>query len=126
MFDLSKKLSFPDSPSHIGVITSSSTAAFQDILSTIKRRAPSSQVSLSPAIVQGDNAAASLIKALDRIIRFNDNNPDNIIDVVVISRGGGSIEDLWCFNNEDLARQIAAFPIPTLSLIHISEPTRPY
>jgi len=115
LFDLSKKLSLPDSPSHIGVITSPSTAAFQDILSTIKRRAPSSQVSLSPAIVQGDTAAVSLIKALDRIIRFNDNNPDNIIDVVVISRGGGSIEDLWCFNNEDLARQIAAFPIPTIS-----------
>jgi exodeoxyribonuclease VII large subunit len=115
LFDLSKKLSLPDSPSHIGVITSPSTAAFQDILSTIKRRAPSSQVSLSPAIVQGDTAAVSLIRALDRILRFNNNNPDNIIDVVVISRGGGSIEDLWCFNNEDLARQIAVFPIPTIS-----------
>ena len=115
LFDLSKKLSLPDSPKHIGVITSPSTAAFQDILSTIKRRAPSSQVSLSPAIVQGDTAAVSLIRALDRIIKFNDNNPNNIIDVVVISRGGGSIEDLWCFNNEDLARQIAAFPIPVIS-----------
>jgi exodeoxyribonuclease VII large subunit len=115
LFDLSKKLSLPDSPTHIGVITSPSTAAFQDILSTIKRRAPSSQVSLSPAIVQGDTAAVSLIRALDRIIKFNDNNPNNIIDVVVISRGGGSIEDLWCFNNEDLARQIAAFPIPVIS-----------
>ncbi|MDA9145924.1 exodeoxyribonuclease VII large subunit [Gammaproteobacteria bacterium] len=115
LFDISKKLSLPKSPKHIGVITSASTAAFQDILSTIKRRAPSSQISLSPAVVQGDAAAGSLIKALDRIIKFNDKNPNNCIDVVVISRGGGSIEDLWCFNNEDLARQIALFPIPTIS-----------
>jgi exodeoxyribonuclease VII large subunit len=73
------------------------------------------QVTLSPAIVQGDTAAVSLIKALDRIMKFNENNPDNSIDVVIISRGGGSIEDLWCFNNEDLARQIASFPIPIIS-----------
>ena len=115
LFDVSKKLSLPKSPKHIGVITSASTAAFQDILSTIKRRAPSSQISLSPAVVQGDVAAGSLIKALDRIIKFNENNPENSIDVVIIARGGGSIEDLWCFNNEDLARQIALFPIPTIS-----------
>ena len=115
LFDLSKKLLLPKSPKHIGVITSASTAAFQDILSTIKRRAPSSQISLSPAVVQGDAAAGSLIKALDRIIKFNENNPENSIDVVIIARGGGSIEDLWCFNNEDLARQIALFPIPTIS-----------
>jgi len=115
LFDLSKKLSLPKSPKHIGVITSASTAAFQDILSTIKRRAPSSQISLSPAVVQGDAAAGSLIKALDRIIKFNENNLENSIDVVIIARGGGSIEDLWCFNNEDLARQIALFPIPTIS-----------
>ena len=115
LFDVSKKLSLPKSPKHIGVITSASTAAFQDILSTIKRRAPSSQISLSPAVVQGDAAAGSLIKALDRIIKFNENNTENSIDVVIIARGGGSIEDLWCFNNEDLARQIALFPIPTIS-----------
>ena len=115
LFDVSKKLSLPKSPKHIGVITSASTAAFQDILSTIKRRAPSSQISLSPSVVQGDAAAGSLIKALDRIIKFNENNPENSIDVVIIARGGGSIEDLWCFNNEDLARQIALFPIPTIS-----------
>jgi exodeoxyribonuclease VII large subunit len=115
LFYVSKKLSLHKSPKHIGVITSASTAAFQDILSTIKRRAPSSQISLSPAVVQGDAAAGSLIKALDRIIKFNENNPENSIDVVIIARGGGSIEDLWCFNNEDLARQIALFPIPTIS-----------
>ena len=108
------KLELPVSPKHICVVTSSSTAAFQDIISTIKRRAPSSQISISEATVQGDNAHISIINALNRIMKFNENN-ENEIDVVVLTRGGGSIEDLWCFNNEELAREIYAFPIPTIS-----------
>jgi exodeoxyribonuclease VII large subunit len=115
LFDLENKLHLPESPKHIGVITSSSTAAFQDILSTIQRRAPSAQVSLSKSVVQGDTAPRTIIKALNRILLFNENNEDNPIDVVILSRGGGSIEDLWCFNNEELAREIFAFPIPTIS-----------
>ena len=115
LFDSQNKLSIPFSPKHIGVITSSSTAAFQDILSTIQRRAPSAQVSISPAVVQGDNAPRTLIKAMNRIIHFNESNADNKIDVVILARGGGSIEDLWCFNNEELAREISTFPIPTIS-----------
>mgnify|MGYP001170605521 CR=1 FL=1 len=115
LFDLNKKANIPKSPKHIGIVTSSSTAAFQDIVSTVKRRAPNSQVSLSNTIVQGDTAHAAIIKALNRITFFNENNPDNLIDVVILSRGGGSIEDLWCFNNEELAREIYSFPIPTIS-----------
>ena len=115
LFDLNKKANIPKSPKHIGIVTSSSTAAFQDIVSTVKRRAPNSQVSLSNTIVQGDTAHAAIIKALNRITFFNENNPDNLIDVVILSRGGGSIEDLWCFNNEELAREIFSFPIPTIS-----------
>ena len=115
LFDLAKKKNIPSSPKHIAVVTSSSTAAFQDIISTIKRRAPNSQVSLSEATVQGDAAHVSIVNALSRIINFNANNPNNLIDVVIIARGGGSIEDLWCFNNEDLAREIFSFPIPTIS-----------
>jgi exodeoxyribonuclease VII large subunit len=115
LFDSSKKLSIPHSPKHIGVITSSSTAAFQDILSTIQRRASSAQISISPAVVQGDTAPNTIIDALNRILKFNDNNQDNPVDLVLLSRGGGSIEDLWCFNNENLAREIASFPIPTIS-----------
>ena len=114
LFDSKNKLQVPVSPKHICVVTSSSTAAFQDIISTIKRRAPSSQISISEATVQGDNAHISIINALNRIMKFNENN-ENEIDVVVLTRGGGSIEDLWCFNNEDLAREIHAFPIPTIS-----------
>jgi len=115
LFDSDKKLSIPSSPKHIGIVTSSSTAAFQDIISTVQRRSPSSQVSISEAIVQGDNAHVSIINALNRIVLFNEINPENKIDVVILSRGGGSIEDLWCFNNEDLAREIFSFPIPTIS-----------
>jgi len=115
LFDQSKKLSIPQAPKHIGVITSSSTAAFQDIVSTIQRRAPFAQVSISPAVVQGDTAPNTIINSLNRIIKFNDHNQDNPIDLVLICRGGGSIEDLWCFNNENLARDIASFPIPTIS-----------
>jgi len=115
LFDQSKKLSIPQAPKHIGVITSSSTAAFQDIVSTIQRRAPFAKVSISPAVVQGDTAPNTIINSLNRIIKFNDHNQDNPIDLVLICRGGGSIEDLWCFNNENLAREIASFPIPTIS-----------
>jgi len=115
LFNLNQKSEIPFSPKHIGIVTSSSTAAFQDIISTIKRRAPNTQISLSDAVVQGDNAHVSIINALNRIILFNENNPKNIIDVVIISRGGGSIEDLWCFNSEELAREIFSYPIPTIS-----------
>jgi len=114
LFDSKNKLQVPASPKHICVVTSPSTAAFQDIISTIKRRAPSSQLSISETSVQGDNAHISIINALNRIMKFNERNK-NKIDVVVLTRGGGSIEDLWCFNNEELAREIHTFPIPTIS-----------
>ena len=114
LFDPKNKLQVPASPKHICVVTSASTAAFQDIISTIRRRAPSSQVSISETSVQGDNAHISIINALNRIMKFNESNK-NKIDVVVLTRGGGSIEDLWCFNNEELAREIHTFPIPTIS-----------
>ena len=84
LFDGKNKLELPVSPKHICVVTSSSTAAFQDIISTIKRRAPSSQISISEATVQGDNAHISIINALNRIMKFNENN-ENEIDVVVLT-----------------------------------------
>ena len=114
LFDPKNKLQVPASPKHICVVTSPSTAAFQDIISTIKRRAPSSKLSISETSVQGDSAHISIINALNRIMKFNERNK-NKIDVVVLARGGGSIEDLWCFNNEELAREIHTFPIPTIS-----------
>jgi len=115
LFDKNKKMVIPPSPKHIAIVTSASTAAFQDIISTVQRRAPSAQISLSDATVQGDNAHISIINALNRICNFNEMNDNNKIDVVILSRGGGSIEDLWCFNNEELAREIYSFPLPTIS-----------
>ena len=109
---IKKDIPFP--PKHIGVITSASTAALQDVISTIKRRAPSSNVTLSQAMVQGDTAPRSIIKALDLILTFNESSSDPI-DTVILTRGGGSIEDLWAFNNEDLAREIYDFPLPVIS-----------
>ena len=109
------KKQIPKQPKHIGVITSESTAAFQDILTTIQRRAPVSQVSLIPAIVQGDTAPKTLIEALQSTLNYNNLNPDNAFDVILICRGGGSIEDLWAFNNESLAREIFDFPLPIIS-----------
>lgn len=109
------KKQIPPQPKHIGIITSESTAALQDILTTIQRRAPISQVSLIPAMVQGDTAPRSIIKALQSTLNFNDLNPENALDVILICRGGGSIEDLWAFNNESLARELFDFPLPIIS-----------
>ncbi len=115
LFNRDKKIGIPESPKHIGIITSLSTAAFQDIISTVNRRAPSTKILVSEATVQGDNAHVSILKAMERIIDFNKKNESNPVDLVVFARGGGSIEDLWCFNNEELAREIFNFPIPTIS-----------
>ena len=111
--EIKKKI--PVQPKHIGVITSESTAAFQDILSTIQRRAPISQVTLIPATVQGDTAPKAVIEALLGALNYNNLNPENAFDVILICRGGGSIEDLWAFNNESLAREIFDFPLPIIS-----------
>jgi exodeoxyribonuclease VII large subunit len=109
------KKQIPLQPKHIGIITSESTAAFQDILTTIQRRAPISQVSLIPSMVQGDTAPNTLIEALQSTLNYNNLNPKNAFDVILICRGGGSIEDLWAFNNESLAREIFDYPLPIIS-----------
>ena len=114
LFDPLKKKEIPFPPKHIGVITSASTAALQDVLSAIKRRAPFATITLSPAVVQGDAAPKSIVNALDNILHFNENST-NPIDTVLLTRGGGSIEDLWAFNNEELAYEIYEFPIPIIS-----------
>ncbi len=114
LFDQTIKQNLPKQPKHIGIITSESTAAFQDVLTTIERRAPISKVTLIPAMVQGDTAPRSLIAALQSVLEFNNSNHDPF-DVIIICRGGGSIEDLWAFNNESLAREIFDFPLPIIS-----------
>ena len=109
LFDEDKKLKVPESPEKIAVITSPTADALQDILSTINKRYPFVTVYLYPSLVQGAEAPRSLIAALERA------NRDAIADVIIIARGGGSFEDLSCFNNETLARAIFASRIPTVT-----------
>ena len=115
LFDETKKLEIPSIPKHVAIITSASTAAWQDVLTSIKRRAPSMKISLSEAIVQGDVASTTIIDALDRIHKYNDVSKKSLVDLILIVRGGGSIEDLWCFNDEFLAREISKTQIPIIS-----------
>jgi exodeoxyribonuclease VII large subunit len=109
LFDPALKKSIPAHPRKIGIVTSTTTAAIRDVLSVIERRAPHIPVVVYPAPVQGEAAAAQLREALDRAARHD------ACDVVLLVRGGGSLEDLWCFNDEALARDIAAFPLPLVT-----------
>lgn len=111
LFDPAKKRPLPAFPKHIGLVTSPTGAAVQDILNVLGRRFPGARVTISPAVVQGDAAPASIVKALELINRVND------IDVLIIGRGGGSIEDMWCFNDEKVARAIAASRLPIISAV---------
>lgn len=103
------KKAIPKIPKTIGIITSPSGAALQDMLSTLARRYPLAPVIVYPAEVQGANAPTQLIKALIQA------NRDARCDVLILARGGGSLEDLWAFNNEQLARQIVQSDIPIIS-----------
>jgi exodeoxyribonuclease VII large subunit len=116
LFDDTRKQALPAFPENIGVITSPTGAAIHDIISVLKRRYPIASVTVFPVSVQGEKAADEMIAAVDKATRFtpNDITP---CDVLIIGRGGGSIEDLWAFNNEKLARAIAACPIPIVSAV---------
>ena len=111
LFDQENKQPIPSSISHIGVITSTTGAAVKDILSVLKRRFPAIRVSLFPTAVQGDEAPAQIVKALD------DANSHHGLDALIIGRGGGSLEDLWSFNTESVARAMAASRLPTISAV---------
>ncbi|WP_058535922.1 exodeoxyribonuclease VII large subunit [Legionella saoudiensis] len=109
LFHPDKKKALPKMPQTIGVITSTTGAAIRDILSTLARRYPLAHVFIYPSEVQGAGAAQQLIKAIQRA------NVEKRCDVLILARGGGSIEDLWAFNDEQLARQIAQSSIPLIS-----------
>ena len=102
----------PEIVNRIGVITSQNGAAIKDVISTIKRRSPHMDVVISPCRVQGDGSAQLVLKSLKEIESHHESNK---YDAVIICRGGGSIEDLWCFNDEQLCRYIADYPIPVIS-----------
>lgn len=111
LFDKSHKKPIPKYPETIGVITSPTGAAVRDILNVLSRRYPSADVVMCPVLVQGENAAPQLTQAIKR---FSENK---IADVIIIGRGGGSIEDLWAFNDESLVRAIYNCETPVISAV---------
>ena len=111
LFDEAHKKPIPKFPERIAVITSPTGAAVQDIKNVISRRCPCVEVVMCPVLVQGDGAAAQLCEAVEKV------NELNCADVIIIGRGGGSIEDLWAFNDETLARIIFNSNIPVISAV---------
>jgi exodeoxyribonuclease VII large subunit len=109
LFNPDRKRALPEVVYAIGIVTSPTGAALQDMLNIIGRRWPLLRVVLSPTPVQGDDAPPKIIAALERLYQRDD------LDAIIIARGGGSIEDLWCFNDERVARTIARSPVPTIS-----------
>ena len=111
LFDEEHKKPIPDFPRRIGVVTSPTGAAVRDIINVTGRRYSNAEVFLYPALVQGEGAEESLVKALDYLDR------SGLCDVIIIGRGGGSIEDLWAFNSEKLARRIFDARVPIISAV---------
>jgi exodeoxyribonuclease VII large subunit len=107
----SRKRPLPEHPACVGIVTSASGAALHDIVTVIRRRAPWTRIVLSAARVQGEGAAAEIVAAIERLVAAR------CADVIIVGRGGGSIEDLWAFNEEAVARAIAAAPIPVISAV---------
>jgi len=116
LFDEDRKQDPPDDVSHIGVVTSPTGAAIADILSVLARRAPTIKISLLPVLVQGDEAAGDIARAIDNANRWQAEGKIDL-DVLIVGRGGGSLEDLWAFNEEVVARAIAASKLPIVSAV---------
>ncbi|WP_353235940.1 exodeoxyribonuclease VII large subunit [Diaphorobacter ruginosibacter] len=120
LFDGARKRELPLFPRAIGVVTSPGAAAWHDVMTALKRRVPHIPVVLVPALVQGAQAPASIIRALQTLYGMADGSPQRSIgapapDVILLVRGGGSIEDLWAFNDEQLARTVVQSPVPLVS-----------
>ncbi len=111
LFDQNRKRPVPPFPKEIAVVTSETGAAVHDILTILERRYPSARVVLCPVAVQGASAVPQMLNALHRLYELN------TADVIIIGRGGGSAEELWEFNSEELARAVAASPIPIISAV---------
>ncbi|HZU68234.1 MAG TPA: exodeoxyribonuclease VII large subunit [Ktedonobacteraceae bacterium] len=109
LFDIERKRPLPEFPSAIGIVTSPQAAALRDMLRVLRTRCPLAQVILSPTLVQGAEAPAAIANALDLLNEYGD------VDVIIVARGGGSIEELWAFNEEVVARAIARSRIPVIS-----------
>lgn len=110
LFDLKYKKEIPKYPTKIGIVTASTGAAIRDILSTIKRRYPICETYLFPCLVQGDTAPLDIVKKLNQAENFG-------VDVIIVGRGGGSFEDMNCFNNEEVARTVFKMNTPVISAV---------
>ncbi|MFW6093559.1 MAG: exodeoxyribonuclease VII large subunit, partial [Pseudomonadota bacterium] len=110
LFDPERKRALPVLPQRLAVISSASGAALRDVLHVIERRFPALEVILLPVAVQGEQAEGDVLAALERVPQLDP-------DVVLLTRGGGSLEDLWTFNTERVARAVAACPFPTVSAV---------
>lgn len=111
LFAAEQKQPLPDNINRIGVITSATGAALHDVLTVLARRSPATEVIVYPSMVQGETAHTQLISALEIANRRNE------VDVILLTRGGGSLEDLWCFNHEQLAYAIAQSQLPVVSAV---------
>ena len=118
LFDESRKKPMPYLPRRIGVVTSPTGAAIRDILNVVKRRFQNIEVILNPVRVQGENADTEIARAIEDFNAFNRERPkDRGVDVLIVGRGGGSLEDLWSFNEEIVARAIFKSDIPIISAV---------
>jgi exodeoxyribonuclease VII large subunit len=111
LFDEEAKRPLPILPRAVGIATATGSAALADMLDSIRRRFPTMAIVHAPCLVQGPGAAAAIVAALDRLDRHGG------LDVVIVGRGGGSLEDLWAFNEEAVVRRIAAMSVPTISAV---------
>ncbi len=111
LFDEFRKRPLPRFPRSVGLVTSREGAAVRDMIRIIRRRSPYTHVLLSSTVVQGDRAPAEIVESLNRLCRSRE------VDVIIIGRGGGSIEDLWAFNDESVVRATAECPLPIISAV---------
>lgn len=109
LFDPDRKRPIPTFPKQIGIVTSPTAAAYHDMQNVLRRRFPMMEVILSPTLVQGNEAPAQIVNAIERL------NQHTSVNTIIVARGGGSIEDLWSFNDERVARAIVASRIPVIS-----------
>ncbi|MBT7205527.1 MAG: exodeoxyribonuclease VII large subunit [Deltaproteobacteria bacterium] len=114
LFEADRKRKLPFLPKAIGVVTSPTGAVIQDMLKVLKRRFPDMRLILFPSIVQGPNAPSSLVKGIEWL---NEQANEMCLEVLIICRGGGSLEDLWAFNDENLARAVAKSKLPVISAV---------
>lgn len=111
LFDVANKKPLPFMPKRIGIVTSPTGAAIQDMISILTRRMPGIEILIAPALVQGRGAGASIVAGIDALVKWGD------CDVIIVGRGGGSFEDLWPFNEEAVARAVFASSVPVISAV---------